>query len=283
MGKVRLDRLVHDRGLCESREKARALIMAGLVLVDGVRSDKPGTAVKESSEITLVQAMRYVSRGGYKLEKALDTFSLNVEGVTAMDVGASTGGFTDCLLQRGAARVYSVDVGRGQLAWSLRNDSRVVVLEGQNARYLNRSHTPLPIGFATMDLSFISALKVVPAVRELLSPGARLVLLVKPQFEAGKALVGKKGIVSDPAVHRGVLVDVCRGIVRLGFDLIGLTVSPIKGQKGNVEFLAAFSLTVLNSAEDLANEEQHRTDSETGERLIERVEECVNEASRIHS
>jgi 23S rRNA (cytidine1920-2'-O)/16S rRNA (cytidine1409-2'-O)-methyltransferase len=234
--KKRLDQLVLERGLAPTREKARALVMAGAVLVNGQVADKPGSAVDESSSLEVLSGPRYVSRGGLKLEKALREFGLDVAGKVAIDVGASTGGFTDCLLQHGAARVYAVDVGYGQLDWKLRSDPRVVVMERANARYL--AELPERPELATMDLSFISIRLVVPAVAGLLREEAAIVSLVKPQFEAGRGQVGKGGVVRDAAVHRSVLSDLVEWGDAEGYGVRDLTISPIRGPAGNVEFLA---------------------------------------------
>ncbi|MBC7358426.1 MAG: TlyA family RNA methyltransferase [Desulfacinum sp.] len=248
---VRLDKLLVDRGLAASRDRAQALIMAGRVLVDGRPVTKAGHKVAADAHLELRgQDIPYVSRGGLKLEHALDHFALDVRGLTAMDVGASTGGFTDCLLQRGAAKVYAVDVGYGQLAWTLRQDPRVVVLERQNIRYLERSKIPDPIQFATVDTSFISLRLVLPRVVDFLAPEARLVALIKPQFEAGRDKVGKGGVVKDPAVHRAV----CRAVVEtaqgLGLEVLGVVPSPILGPKGNREFLLAARHRGPDSSQD---------------------------------
>ena len=233
------------RGLAPSRERARALIMAGQVFVGDRMVDKPGTLVPLDAECRLVEApeeLKYASRGGLKLEKALATFGLNPAGLVALDVGASTGGFTDCLLQHGAKRVYAVDVGQGQLAWKLRNDPRVVVMEHTNIRYLTA--LPEPMQCATIDVSFISLRLVLPAIVPLLAPGAWVVALVKPQFEAGKAEANRgAGIISDPAVHSRVLQELQEWIAQhTPFQVQGLTDSPIYGRDGNREFLLHLSL-----------------------------------------
>jgi len=235
-GKVRFDRLLVERGLTESRERARRLIMAGQVLVGDRRVDKPGTAVPQTAEVTITGRLPYVGRGGHKLAAALDAFGLDVRGWTAADVGASTGGFTDCLLQRGAARVYAIDVGYGQLAWKLRRDPRVVVMERTNARYLER--LPEKVDLVTVDVSFISLRLILPVVRRWLKPGGRIVTLIKPQFEAGREQVGKGGVVRDPAVHRAVVEGLSAWSAERGLALQGLSRSPLIGPAGNVEFLA---------------------------------------------
>ncbi len=234
----RLDVLLVRRGVFPSRERAQAAIMAGEVLVDGLPAAKPGQRVRETARLEVRPGQPYVSRGGIKLARALDAFGIDPRGLVCLDVGASTGGFTDCLLQRGARRVYAVDVGYGQLAWSLRRDPRVVVLERVNARYLSRREVPEPVALAAVDVSFISGLKVLPAVRELLMSGGQVVWLIKPQFEAGPEKVGKRGVVRDPAVHREVLARVLAGAEELGFSVRGLIPSPVRGEEGNIEFLA---------------------------------------------
>ena len=245
INKERLDVALVRRGLAPSRERARALIMAGQVLVAGHLVDKPGTLISLDAECSLKEApneLKYVSRGGLKLEKALASFGLNPEGLVALDVGASTGGFTDCLLRHGAKRVYALDVGQGQLAWTLRNDPRVVVMEHTNIRYLNS--LPESIQCAAIDVSFISLRLVLPALVPLLAPGAWVVALVKPQFEAGKAEVDRgAGIIKDPEVHDRVLHELQEWITQnTQFRILGLTNSPIYGRDGNREFLLHLSL-----------------------------------------
>ena len=239
MAKIRLDQRVFDLGLAESREKAKALVMAGAIYVDGEKQTRPGNTVPAEAKVELRGAkLLYVSRGGLKLEKALDTFAIDPAGLTCVDCGASTGGFTDCLLQRGAAHVYAVDVGYGQLAWSLRNDERVTVMERTNARNLTPEMFPAAMDLAVMDMSFISLRLVLPAVKALLAPGGQVVCLVKPQFEAGRENVGKRGVVRDPAVHREVLERFSGDAADMGFFLRGLTYSPVRGPEGNIEYLA---------------------------------------------
>ncbi len=238
MSKKRLDILVTERGLAASRERAKRLIMEGKVFVDGQREDKPGMTFAEDCEVTLKgEDMPYVSRGGYKLEKAMKTFPLALTGNVCMDIGASTGGFTDCMLQNGAARVYSVDVGYGQFAWSLRTDPRVVCMEKTNVRYLTEKEIPEPLDFASCDVSFISLSKVLPAAYNLLKQGGQMVCLIKPQFEVGKDKVGKKGVVREPSVHREVIAKVVEDVKVIGFTPLGLTFSPVKGPEGNIEYL----------------------------------------------
>ena len=227
--KIRLDVLVTERGLCESRQKAQATIMAGLVFVDGQRSDKPGTPVAEDASVEVRgHALRYVSRGGLKLEKAMQTFPITLEGKVCADIGASTGGFTDCMLQNGAAKVYAVDVGYGQLDWKLRSDARVVCLERTNARYLSTEQIPEALDFASIDVSFISLKLIFPALYALLREGGEVACLIKPQFEAGREKVGKKGVVRDPAVHLEVLENFLRHAKENGFTVLGITYSPIR-------------------------------------------------------
>lgn len=259
--RVRLDVLLVERGLFPSRERAQGAVLAGLVFVSGQPATKPGNRYPRDAEVEVRGAdLPYVSRGGLKLEKALNVFGVDVTGLVAVDVGASTGGFTDCLLKRGAALVFAVDVGYGQLAWTLRNDPRVAVLERTNARFLDRetlarAHTaagrggpgggavvdvgeaPIP-RFATVDVSFISLDKILPALTRVLTPDGRVVCLIKPQFEAGRAEVGKRGVVKDREVHRHVLERVAEAARANGFAVAGLTFSPVTGPEGNIEYLA---------------------------------------------
>ena len=236
--KERLDVLLVKQGYYESREKAKAAIMAGLVYVDGAISDKPGTPIKEESEILVKNdACPYVSRGGLKLEKALNTFNLNLTDAVCMDIGASTGGFTDCMLMNGARKVYAVDVGYGQLAWKLRQDSRVVNIERCNFRYFNPELIQEPIDFMSIDVSFISLALILPVAEPMLKEGGNIVCLVKPQFEAGREQVGKKGIVRDPVVHREVIEKIIDISGDLGLRAMDLSYSPITGAKGNIEYL----------------------------------------------
>lgn len=227
-----------QRGLATSREKAKAIIMSGNVYVNGQKEDKAGAVFEEKAEIEVRGAtLRYVSRGGLKLEKAMENFGMPLEGLTCMDVGASTGGFTDCMLQNGAVKVYSVDVGRGQLDWKLRNDPRVVCMEKTNIRYLTPEQLPEQVGFVSIDVSFISLTKVLGPVRELMRDEAQMVALIKPQFEAGREKVGKKGVVRDPKVHEEVIEKVLLFAVSLGFKPLHLDFSPVKGPEGNIEYL----------------------------------------------
>lgn len=236
MDRERLDVLLHRRGLADSRERARRLIMAAQVLVNGKVIDKPGSQVPTGAKIMVKEKLRYVSRGGLKLESAIDAFDIDVQGMVAADVGASTGGFTDCLLQRGAARVYAIDVGYGQLAWELRQDPRVKVMERVNARYL--TSLPEAINLATVDVSFISLKLVLPAVQQWLAPTGQIIALIKPQFEAGRREVGKGGVVKDRDVHRAVLNEVLKWAQSNGLQAGGLMASPLRGPAGNVEFLS---------------------------------------------
>lgn len=254
MKKIRLDQRVFDLGLSESREKAKALIMAGSVFVNGQKETKPGAPVTEEADIQVKgEKLPYVSRGGLKLEKALNTFAIDPAGYTCIDCGASTGGFTDCLLQRGAKHVYAVDVGYGQLAWSLRTDERVTVMERTNARNLTPDMFSEKMDMAVMDMSFISLHLVLPAVRTLLKEDGQVVCLVKPQFEAGREKVGKKGVVRDPAVHREVLENFVAAAGGLGFAVAGMSFSPVRGPEGNIEYLAWLKTTGENVEVDCAD------------------------------
>ncbi len=236
--KERLDVLLVKRGLAPSREKAKAVIMSGIVYVDGEKEDKAGTAFPEEVNIEVRgNTLKYVSRGGLKLEKAMAGFDVTLSGKVCMDVGASTGGFTDCMLQNGAVKVYSVDVGHGQLAWSLRNDERVVCMEKTNIRYVTPDDIEDSIEFASIDVSFISLTKVLLPVKELLTPDGEVVCLIKPQFEAGREQVGKKGVVRDRAVHSEVIKKVIDFANTIGFTPLHLDHSPIKGPEGNIEYL----------------------------------------------
>ena len=236
--KSRLDVLLTQRGLFPSREKARAVIMSGIVYVDGQKETKPGTNVDENVSVEVRgRALPYVSRGGLKLEKALRAFDIEPLGWTCLDCGASTGGFTDCLLQNGAKLVYAIDVGYGQLDWRLRSDPRVVVMERTNVRYLQAADIPDAADFATADVSFISLKLIFPVLRILLKPEGQAVCLIKPQFEAGRENVGKKGVVRDPAIHREVIETVLQQARDQGFLIGGLTHSPIRGPEGNIEYL----------------------------------------------
>jgi len=242
MGKERLDVILVKRQLFESREKARRAIMAGMVFVDGERADKPGFMCDPGSTITVKDdPVPYVSRGGLKLEKALGAFGIRLEGLTCVDVGASTGGFTDVMLKNGASKVYAVDVGYGQLAWKLRNDPRVVCMERTNFRYVKPEDIGELVDFGAVDVSFISLGLILPPLKALMKEGALAVCLIKPQFEAGREKVGKKGVVRDPAVHEEVIARVMDSARSLGFAIEGLTWSPIKGPEGNIEYLLCLS------------------------------------------
>jgi 23S rRNA (cytidine1920-2'-O)/16S rRNA (cytidine1409-2'-O)-methyltransferase len=235
--KTRLDCLLVDRGLVDSRQKAQAMILAGHVLVDDRRLEKCGTAVAEDAAVRLLEApAKYVSRGGTKLEGALEHFRINPDGKICLDMGASTGGFTDCLLQKGAAKVFAVDVGTNQLAWRLRRDPRVVSLEKVNARHLDFKTLGERVELVTMDVSFISATLILPALRPLIEPGAEVMVLVKPQFEAGREQVGKGGIVRDPTVHQEAIARVSRKLLELGFSGLATVESSLQGASGNREF-----------------------------------------------
>ena len=237
--KERLDVLLVKNGFAPSREKAKAVIMSGAVFVNGQREDKAG-AVFETEGIDLLvkeNPLKYVSRGGLKLEKALAVFPVSLAGKTCMDIGASTGGFTDCMLQNGAAKVYAIDVGHGQLDWGLRNDPRVICMEKTNFRHVTKEQIPEAVDFASVDVSFISLDKILPVAWELLRADAQMVCLIKPQFEAGREKVGKKGVVRDPAVHEEVIFHVISFCLSHGFRVFGLSYSPVKGPEGNIEYL----------------------------------------------
>lgn len=237
--KERLDVLLVKRNLAESREKAKAIIMSGNVFVNGNREDKAGTTFDvEKARIEIKgHTLPYVSRGGLKLEKAIAVFGVNVEGRVCMDIGASTGGFTDCMLQNGADHVYAIDVGHGQLAWKLRQDPRVICMEKTNIRYVTAEQVPEKIDFASVDVSFISLKKVLGPARELLQDDGRMVCLIKPQFEAGREKVGRKGVVRDKAVHLEVIKMILEFALSMNFEILNLDYSPIKGPEGNIEYL----------------------------------------------
>ena len=238
MKKERLDVLMVQRNLAESREKAKALIMSGIVYVNGQKEDKAGTSFEETVQIEVRgSTLKYVSRGGLKLEKAMSRFGVQLAGKVCMDVGASTGGFTDCMLQNGAVKVYSVDVGHGQLAWKLRNDDRVVCMEKTNIRYVTPEDIGDRIRFASIDVSFISLTKVLGPVKALLTEDGQIVCLIKPQFEAGREKVGKKGVVREKSVHLEVIRMVIQYALSIGFEVLNLEYSPIKGPEGNIEYL----------------------------------------------
>ena len=236
--KKRLDCLIFDQGLTESREKAKALIMMGNVYVDNQKSDKPGTMLPTDTKIEIRgETMPYVSRGGLKLEKAMAVFPVELNDKITMDIGASTGGFTDCMLQKGAKKVYSIDVGYGQLAWKLRTNPQVINLERTNVRYLTTEQVPDLVDFFSVDVSFISLCLVLPVARRFMAENAQAVCLIKPQFEAGRGKVGKKGVVRDKAVHVEVIEKIAGFVLKSGFSILGLTYSPVKGPEGNIEYL----------------------------------------------
>lgn len=242
--KIRLDTALVNGGFAESREKAKALIMSGIVFVNNQKSDKAGNTVKPDDVIEVRgEQPRYVSRGGLKLEKAMKSFGIDLSGCVCADIGASTGGFTDCMLQNGAAKVYAVDVGYGQLAWKLRTDARVINLERTNFRYITAEQIPEELEFASVDVSFISLYHILPPLRNLLKEGGRAVCLIKPQFEAGRENVGKKGVVRDRAVHTAVIEKIIGLIAENRFSLLGLDFSPIKGPEGNIEYLCYIEKT----------------------------------------
>lgn len=243
MSKKRLDILLYERGLSESRQRAQADIMGGYVYVDGRQALKAGTAVSEEAKIEVRgQAIPFVSRGGLKLAKAMDCFSLDLTGMVCADIGASTGGFSDCMLQNGASKVYAVDTGYGKLAWKIRTDPRVICLERTNARYLSHEQVPEELDFASVDVSFISLRLILPALRAILKPAGQVVCLVKPQFEAGREKVGKKGVVRDPKVHLEVLEQFLDHARMSDFFVKDLTFSPIRGPEGNIEYLGLLSV-----------------------------------------
>lgn len=251
--KERLDVLLVSNGYAESREKAKAIIMSGQVFVDGQREDKAGSMFDPQKIHIEVKGstLKYVSRGGLKLEKAMAQFDLSLQDKVCMDIGASTGGFTDCMLQNGAVKVFSVDVGHGQLAWKLRNDPRVVCMEKTNFRYVTMEHIGEPLDFASCDVSFISLTKILIPARNLLKDQGEMVCLIKPQFEAGKDKVGKKGVVREPEVHREVVAKILDFATMIGFDILHLEYSPIKGPEGNIEYLVHLSKNALRSEEVL--------------------------------
>lgn len=263
--KIRLDVALHERGFVDSREKAKALIMAGLVYVNGTKQTKAGLSVKAEDCLELRgEKMPYVSRGGYKLAKAVEEFGLKLGGSICMDIGASTGGFTDCMLMHGAEKVYSIDVGYGQLAWKLRQDKRVVNMERTNFRYVTHEQIPEEIDFASVDVSFISLKLIVPPMRELLKTGGKAVCLIKPQFEAGREKVGKNGVVRELSTHIEVVQRIHDFVLENGFSILNLDFSPIKGPQGNIEYLIFIeknddSVSYLEkSVEDIVND-SHET------------------------
>ena len=240
--KERLDVLLVDKGICTSRERAKTNIMAGLIFVDGQRVDKAGEKVSVDADIVFKgEELKYVSRGGLKLEKAMNTFGIDLTNKVCMDIGASTGGFTDCMLQNHANKVFSVDVGYGQVAWKLRTDERVVCMERTNIRYVTPEDIGVPLDFASIDVSFISLKTIMPAVKNLLGDKGEVVALIKPQFEAGREKVGKKGVVRDIEVHLEVVNKIVTFLIENEFNILGLSFSPIKGPEGNREYLVYFT------------------------------------------
>lgn len=272
--KERLDVMLVSRGLAESREKAKAIIMSGNVFVDGVREDKAGSAFEEKVNIEVKgNTLKYVSRGGLKLEKAMSNFNVSLNGKVCMDVGASTGGFTDCMLQNGAVKVYSIDVGHGQLAWKLRQDERVVCMEKTNIRYVTKEQIHQAIDFTSIDVSFISLTKVLGPVKDLLNRPADVVCLIKPQFEAGREKVGKKGVVRDKKVHEEVITMVTGFATEIGFCVENLDFSPIKGPEGNIEYLIHLSY------DDNRNEKENIcVQKESLQENIVKLVECAHDA-----
>lgn len=276
--KMRLDVLLVNRGLAESREKAKAVIMEGKVFVKGQREDKAGSMFDEAAPIEIHgQKLRYVSRGGLKLEKAVAHFDLKLEGKICMDVGSSTGGFTDCMLQNGAAKVYAVDVGTNQLDWKLRSDPRVVCMEKTNIRYLLPEQIEEPPAFASIDVAFISLTKVLRPVRELLTADGQVVALIKPQFEAGREKVGKKGVVREKSTHLEVIRQVLAYAWSIGFDILALEFSPIKGPEGNIEYLAWLQKTERKELEEIPAWEEVRAALPEGMDPEQIVEEAHKE------
>lgn len=267
--KERLDVLLVNQGLAVSREKAKTVIMAGDVFVNGQREDKAGSTFDPEKCTIEVRGkqLKYVSRGGLKLEKAVEHFDLGLPGLTCMDIGASTGGFTDCMLQNGAVKVYAVDVGHGQLDWKLRNDERVVCMEKTNFRYLQPADIADPIDFASCDVSFISLTKILLPARNILKDEGRMVCLIKPQFEAGKDKVGKKGVVRDKAVHREVVEKIIKFANICGFEILRLDFSPIKGPEGNIEYL------IYLKKDALQNARVSELDEKTAEEILKQTEE----------
>ena len=282
--KQRLDILLVNHGYADSREKAKAIIMSGNVFVNGQREDKAGATFEEEGIDLFIKEnpLKYVSRGGLKLEKAIKTFPIQLEGMTCMDIGASTGGFTDCMLQNGAALVYAIDVGHGQLAWKLRNDERVVCLEKTNFRYVTREQVPKEIDFASVDVSFISLTKILPVANTLLRDKAQMVCLIKPQFEAGREQVGKKGVVRDPKVHEEVIERIVTFLKEAGFKALGLTYSPVRGPEGNIEYLVWIEkVTDLNDAavnEGLDEEADQAALKNSESDITGRIKAIVSEA-----
>ena len=277
MKKERLDVLMVQRNLAESREKAKALIMSGIVYVNGQKEDKAGTSFEETVQIEVRgNTLKYVSRGGLKLEKAMSRFGVQLAGKVCMDVGASTGGFTDCMLQNGAVKVYAVDVGHGQLAWKLRNDDRVICMEKTNIRYVTPEDIGDHIEFASIDVSFISLTKVLGPVKQLLTDEGQVVCLIKPQFEAGREKVGKKGVVREKSVHLEVIEMVMDYARSIGFGILGLEFSPIKGPEGNIEYL----LYLQNILQENGGQEDN-VQKITGEKTTDQEE--MNQSKTEHA
>ena len=284
MENIRLDAVMYERGMCKSRERARQLIKNGMVTVNGKVCTKPAYSVSDETIIEVTGDIhRYVGRGGLKLEKAMQVFPITLDGAICMDIGASTGGFTDCMLQNGAVKVYAVDVGHGQLDWKLRNDERVVCMEKTNFRYLQPSDIADPIDFASCDVSFISLTKILLPARAILKDEGRMVCLIKPQFEAGKDKVGKKGVVRDKSVHREVVEKIIKFATICGFEILRLDFSPIKGPEGNIEYLiylkkdASLNDAVAELDEKSAEEILKQTDEITGV-SIEDIKNIVEKA-----
>lgn len=289
--KERLDILLVRQGYAQSREKAKAVIMSGKVFVNGQREDKAGTAFDETKVQIEVRGstLRYVSRGGLKLEKAITAFGITLQDRICMDIGASTGGFTDCMLQNGAAKVYSVDVGHGQLAWKLRNHERVVCMEKTNFRYMQEKDIEDLLDFATVDVSFISLTKILIPARNLLAEDGHMVCLIKPQFEAGRAKVGKKGVVREPEIHEEVISKVTDYAYMTGFEILGLSYSPIKGPEGNIEYLiyigkdrecreGTASLTESDAEKELERITDDKSGMSQSMELKEKISEIVGKA-----
>lgn len=277
MKKERLDVLMVQRNLAESREKAKALIMSGIVYVNGQKEDKAGTSFEETVQIEVRgNTLKYVSRGGLKLEKAMSRFGVQLAGKVCMDVGASTGGFTDCMLQNGAVKVYAVDVGHGQLAWKLRNDDRVICMEKTNIRYVTPEDIGDRIEFSSIDVSFISLTKVLGPVKQLLTDNGQVVCLIKPQFEAGREKVGKKGVVREKSVHLEVIEMVSDYARSIGFGILGLEFSPIKGPEGNIEYL----LYLQNILQENGGQEDN-VQKITGEKTTDQEE--MNQSKTEHA
>lgn len=268
MEKERLDVLLVNKGFFQSREKARGAVMAGMVYVNGEREDKPGTRFKDECSIEVKENLNpYVSRGGLKIEKAVKKFGIALGGKTAIDVGASTGGFTDCMLKNGAVKVFAVDVGYGQLAWELRNDPRVICMERTNIRYVKPEEIGELVDFASIDVSFISLKKVLPVVWHLEKETGEVLCLIKPQFEAGREKVGKKGVVREPEVHRAVVEDITRFATGLGFKIKGIDYSPVKGPEGNIEYLLYISKSEGDSGDAFISTAAERVVKESHDNL----------------